>query len=272
MLGGNRSILVGLRMAATGMLASMLASCATPLKPEVAASIRTIGVISACGSTLALKHVGTIRFTNSDESAAIPEWGIDSVIVDGIRAALRERYDVRQVNYDPTAFGRDRIGGSSGATFISAAVRNHAKPADGASAYDAYVVVWPAERNDTIGNTSEQLPGIGVYDRNFLGIETTALYSSCWVTVVDGRSFKTLAEEYLRLTSLEGSEALSRILFNGAAQPSSTQPYFQIVDRTYWAEKFSDLTPAQKINIQAGLKQLVQSEIPATLRYLQLIQ
>jgi hypothetical protein len=242
------------RVSAAAFLSPLLAACASSaVTQEDAARIHTVGIVSGCAEKLSLVHLGTLIFTNSYDAASIRDWNLDKRIVEGITRELAGRYDIRSVEYDPADFSFDPKKDSP-SDFDPAIMRNHIKSGQ---PYDAYIAVVPSTRMDVIQHRDAYLTGTGVYDGNVLGTVATDIYTSCSLVFIDGRTFKIIARSPLRTTT-ESFFTANRP-WNAPIRPSDFAPSYAM------------LTPEQKENLRNELGQLIDTEMPNTLKLLKLI-
>ena len=84
----------------------LLGACAgiTPGVIEKLDGIRQVGIISAFGDKFHLRKVGVTVFQNEFSEFPVAAWGIDDLVVTKVRAMLGQRFDIRPVTYQRSAF------------------------------------------------------------------------------------------------------------------------------------------------------------------------
>ena len=153
--------------------------------PQQLARIHTIGIISVLGDTLTLKDVGLMVFGNSETPESVTAWGLDDHISKEVATWLWQRYTIKPVTYDKSAFADIRPNIFDP---LESELGKRVK-ALGPNGVDAYVIVYGTYAQDWIGGTNQFLKGIGIYHHlNWNGIY--AVYS---VFVIDASSGETIA-------------------------------------------------------------------------------
>ena len=99
--------------ATSACLLLLLAACVgiTPGVVEKLDGIRQVGIISAFGDKFHLQKVGVTVFQNESNEVPVSAWGIDDLVVTKVRAALGQRFDIRPVTYQRSAFYQPNAGG-----------------------------------------------------------------------------------------------------------------------------------------------------------------
>lgn len=235
-----------------------LASCVgKPPDSAHLAGLKRVSVISALGEELRLQETATLIFGNTLNSGNIADWKLDAFIADEMAHALAGRYDVRKVNYSASDF-RSKAGGAE----LGAAVREHVKAEDGQS-LDAYLVVVPTTRQDSVFGTTAQLTGLTLYRRGAFGMHNDAVVTVAKVVVIDGHDFHQIG-----WTWLLAGESLGDSLVR--ASWLSPGRYFRVVPGELWSEKFEGLTQDQKDKLRGEFVALLKDEIPHTVQTLKL--
>lgn len=256
---------------AAAALAIWVGGCATQphlipgperLPPVSITQIKSVAVISTCGDDLTLTHLGS--FSGGEKFFNIKEWQLDSQIRSEVVSALHNKYEVKQVTYDPNYF-KPKLGQLfpalavlTGGFDVATAVRDHAKIAGG-HPVDAYIVLYAAGRKDNILGTPALLEGIGLYQFSFLTRLNSAAFVSCDLAIVDGHSFKRLGESLVEVPN----DPSGSIFSGGYGVP---------IDNGLWAESVAAMTTEQQQKVRQILTSLLHAEIEPTVRVLRLVQ
>jgi hypothetical protein len=217
-------------------------------------AIRTVGVISAVGDEFTLTQAGLTGFDNRAQRFSIEPWGIDELIVDTAEAILRQRFEIRRVIYQRAAFAS--LEKDSAITIVNLLrdnpvkklVRTDVSP----QGLDAYVVITKAK--STYGSTGRAVAGIGMINYGALFgsyIQIHALYAA-WV--IDGHEFKVVQK---RPAAPVNNTEILRL-----AGPSRT------VDDSFLPTAND---PARNAKLKAGIIDLIERSLPATLQGLRLV-
>ncbi len=231
-------------------LALILSACASPVPSEKLTDIKSVAIISAIGDTVTFQDIGTTVFENKNEPASIASWGIDDLVTETAAARLKGRYDVRSLNYDRSAFLN--VDGS--------ALGDIVRSAGGEEPIDAYIVVEKLRTADVIGQTNQPLEGLGLYRRNFLGLNTVAVYAAYRVVVVDGHSFGIIGSAEGRLPNR------GRLVFK------EEKTAYQRVGRRLWAASLDAMSDAQRTQLESTLKNVIAKSLVKALGDLKLVE
>ena len=226
--------------------------------------IHTIAVASTCGRTFTLLHIGTLRFGNAQDQGDIPDLKIDGMIVDAATKALAGKYAVTPITLDSTDFVNGR----------PALIGSEPDPADFRAAlektgtFDAYLIVSPETRGDTIGETNASFSGVGLYWHTLMfNDQSPTVFTACRLSLVDGHTFKVIDERWL--AEPRHQQAFGDFLMTISTNKSGV--YYLSVGDQAWADTIAALTPLNKEIIQYGLSSLLDGEMPATLQKLKLL-
>lgn len=234
-----------------------LGGCVAQSVPSAKVStIRTVGIISALGDRLTVQRLGITVFDANVEHGEMTGWGLDDFVIDTAKKQLVGRYDVRPVTYDKADFDTSHfyfpeVPGLRGdkSRPIGEVLRTGVSP----QGLDAYVII--VRTGDHWANTSQHFDGVGLLHGAFDSVIAFACYS---VIVVDGHDFKVIASIGARMPDWEP--------FDLFMSPHDKVP------ETMWAEKFADLTAAQKRQITGAIEDLVARSLPDTLRREELLK
>lgn len=236
-----------------GLLASVACGMSSAGASDLS-QIKSIGVISAVGDTLHHKYVGSTAFTNKEDGEDIAEWKIDEFIISELTSQLGGRFEVRPVAYTKSDFYPDTGGIFAHSDLDVEARVGRIRPTDG-SGPDAYLVVTNLMNDDFIMQTNQHLFGAGLYRRHGLfGGNLDAVYASCAVTLIDGRTGKKL-DDIVMLMSDRG-------LF-GRSPPSQTV-------KDLWNDQFV-MTSDQQAQALDALKSILSKGTALSLTRLELL-
>ncbi|MBP6010968.1 MAG: hypothetical protein KBA31_01970 [Alphaproteobacteria bacterium] len=227
--------------------------CAVTLMPAQAADrapIKTIGIVSDVGDKVHHKHIGFMVFSNKEAALDVPDWAIDAHITTALSDGLRERYELKPVEF-PRGTIAPVLDDPFDAPDPEDTMRANAKPTGGASV-DAYVVAWPT-LSDVYG-TNQNVQGIGLLTQGGRAM----LYLAVRVTLLDGSTFKEIDSCSARMRD--------RSFWNPEKSTMNEVPDFEDV------ESLDALTPEQKQTMQAGLKQMLTDGMTYCLRDLKLVE
>jgi hypothetical protein len=179
LLGSGASLLLTLGGCASGSVA-----------PEVASQIRTVGVVSALGDTVYIKKIGLLVFQNEQSTMSLAGTGIDDDVETAVierlprrMRAMRVPADRAAIQHPPANIFEALEGGD-----VSASVLAAARPPE---PVDAYLVALRATTGDTLGQTNQQLHGLGIYHRSG-GRSIHALYAAYALHLIDARQPRVL--------------------------------------------------------------------------------
>ena len=180
------------------VLAALL-TCPSVSFAEEPHPIKVVGVVAVTGTQLTVKEMGWTAFSNSRSSVDIQGWSLGSELTAQFVTKLSPFYETRSL--------ATSIATSDKPTDLSETVRNLAK-LPRTDSCDAYVVIYPGERSDSIGGTDTKLSGVGLYRHPAtMGGSGTHLFTSYVVALVDGRNFATLAQTWLEMPRQGGGVA-----------------------------------------------------------------
>ncbi len=142
---------------------SLLFGTASAQSPasKTAGGRQTVCVASSIGHKYEVNTIGLMVFGNDLKIANISAWGVDSLVVQRLSAALGSKYSVRAVSISADALKSAPVGGRSifenanGDAPFKAALSNHAKSGC------AYVVIVRAYRGQYPG-TNQIIEGLGI--------------------------------------------------------------------------------------------------------------
>ncbi len=236
----------------------LLGACAgiTPGVVEKLDGIRQVGIISAFGDKFHLRKVGVTVFQNELNEFPVAAWGIDDLVVTKVRAMLGQRFDIRPVTYQRSAFYQPNAGGIGAWTCASGvgAATRAAAPTGGV---DAYVVITRGVSK--VGATNQFVNGLGI-------IETSSpIYASSYffyalyaVSIVDAKTFE--------------SKGIVNSRMPGEAQINPLPTTFLIgphrqVDQSWWP---TSLDAASNQRLKGAVVELIDKSLSSTLQHLPL--
>jgi len=236
----------------------LLAALLVGLQPLGAEQpIKTIGIISAVGDKLEISNIGLMVFANSHNTIDIHDWNLGREMTDAFKSALSTRFDVHVIADDAPEFES-----ANGTSFdFAAAVRARLKPNDPVS-YDAYLVIRSDTRQDIIGGTNQSLSGIGLYRHHGVDSEPY-VFTACTVTLVDGHTFKALADTWMALPREEGVAG-----FFSTLSRYGDYDFFAGVAEQAWPASDTSFDPEQKMSLEASFTYLLDREVPFTVQRL----
>jgi hypothetical protein len=238
------------------LLTALLAfSCTLPARAaggtDEYADIHTVAVISAIGNSIKLSNVGVMVFSNSEESIAAADWGIDDLVVANISKALSGRFAIKTAIYDPVAFSTQETGWGNNKVPVEKLVA--ALPdRDGV---DAFVVVFPVYLEDPISMSSVRVRGLGLYRHSYGFRDVIVAYAFYDIAVVDAHTDKIIAEKYAG---------------TGASPSFRDNLPWEGCSDSIWPETAATMTNNQKQALQTEIKYLVRRSLPWTISQLQL--
>ncbi|MBV8654377.1 MAG: hypothetical protein JO255_23150 [Alphaproteobacteria bacterium] len=241
-------------------LALLLAvsACSTSPAPLVA-RIKTIGVVSAVGDTVAYQRVGAVP-SHSETTWGDTSWQLDDYVVETVKAKLASRYTVTPVDADPVSLRRPRDADDALAfergPSVTQRLRAALKP--GTPPVDAYLVVAAESDKDFIGGTNHRLTGLAIYRRAGSGLQ---VYAVCDLFLIDAHSFKIIASAPLRLERDR--------MFGGAV--STTERPYRTLDRSLQRDtRWDQFTEADRIVIDVAFKNLLRDSLGYTVQDMKL--
>ncbi|MEQ1866705.1 MAG: hypothetical protein ABL996_18870 [Micropepsaceae bacterium] len=240
------------RLALAAIFASsLLASLASPAAfARNLPSIKTVGVVSDVGDKIRLQHIGFMVFSNKLTEGDFPEWGIDAHITSQLEAGLKERYELRAVDFPKgkIAPDLDDIGLFEGPR-PEKNMRVNAKPANG-EPIDAYLVVWQSSRE--VYPTNQHVQGLGLLTQ----ASRARTYIAITVTLLDGKTFEEI------------DTCAARVRPVSFGDPDGS--YMNVTPELF-AESFDAMTPEQKKALEEGLKKMLNDGLAYCLHDLKLV-
>ncbi|HEY1614298.1 MAG TPA: hypothetical protein VGF97_11460 [Rhizomicrobium sp.] len=223
--------------------------------PAAETPIKTIGIISAVGDTLEVSDMGLTVFTDAHRSMDVSDWKLGHDIAGAFQDVLSRRYDARVVAEDAPMAEMEKPPSE-----LAAAVRALLKPGE---TYDAYLLIVPATRPDTMGWTKQNLSGIGLYRRHKMIDSEPFIFTSCNVSLIDGRSLQILQDTWMDLPRDEGLAGVFT-----AVSKMGDYDFFAGVAEQAWPDPDQPFRPEQKMSVEASFQYLLKREAPFTLHKL----
>jgi hypothetical protein len=248
------------------LAAILLAACDTPPSappPQAIAKVKTMGIISSLGTALNFERIGVGGYDNDFYHVPTPQLGLDPYIVDLVAKQLAGRFDVRPVQYSPGDFVGSATSDDTMAT-ITSRIRSSAKPAD----LDAYLLVLSAVAQmqgtgQLYDRTAQEVGGLGVYRKAYIGQHYYYAHATYIVVLVDGHSGKVLSET----GAPGGYQKLGFLEF-----PKVGGPYLD-VDENVWPEADPQHPAPALVTklVEQTLKPLLAESVGPTLKAAKLI-
>jgi hypothetical protein len=184
----HRSLVLALLVLVAGCAGGSLGAPSIETTQTIAKA-RTVGVISAVGSTFTLQKVGITVFGNELKEVPIGAWGLDDAAAGRVSAALGKRFTVKRIPVPPgsfAAYDTPAPFSDSDAT-LQATVRKLA----GSGSYDLIVVVTRA--GVSFSGTNQVVAGVGMVEGGgAINPDNVTLYAVTTVHLYDGRTFERL--------------------------------------------------------------------------------
>jgi hypothetical protein len=184
-----RSVVVALALLVGGCAG--VAGVAAPETAKAVEKARTVGVISAVGSTFTLQKVGITVFGNELKEVPASSWGLDDAVASKVSAVLGQRFTVKRISVPQDAFAAYEspggVLGDSDAT-LQAIVRKVA----GSANCDLYIVVTRA--GAAFSSTNQVVTGVGMVEGGggIIYPDNVTLFAVTAVSLYDGRTFERL--------------------------------------------------------------------------------
>jgi len=243
-------------VAALGLfLLSGCASAPTSVSEADRSAIKTIAVQSFFGDNIRYEYVGSTVFTNKVATLSV-DWNLNGYIRDKLVSELRGRYEIK-----PALSGYDKGGEGDAIDQAIATLRAAHQP----GYVDAYVIVTYSMSNDQISHSNQYLFGMGLYAKGRMFLDpAAAAYTDYYVTVVDGRTFKSLAEVPAGVPADISYNPIS------AAIGSYRIP-FRMLSSSMAVDDINALTPQQRETLRQALVGLIDEALPLALQRIHLL-
>lgn len=202
------------------------AASAQQSKPS-ATGRKTVCVASAIGRKYELKTIGLMVFGNDLKSAPIGSWGIDSLVLQRLGAALGSSFSVKPAGL-PAGVLTDFYPGPNLFGRHDEALRSAIRDSKAGCAY--YVVAAPM--TGQFQDTNQGITGLGIVKREAI-FKVHYVYAVYTLQIYDGRT-----AEWIR-QSVDGSE----IFANAFSGPS----WMELVDESYWPESAQAIVTSVKL-------------------------
>jgi hypothetical protein len=244
-------------------LGSMLASCTargTPPSVTTITPAQTVAIVPSiplefrvATEGLIVNHLDTIDDSN---------WRLNDLAFYIAAGAFAQSFNVSEVLPD-TDLGKaesEQTNFLNGAPDLGTILRQHihtSKPADVYIVFDAA----PSADGELINPGSGILKGVGISDQNTVGGPLCpAVHTFLLMTVINGKSFKTIFSLPLRVSSLPDKKSSVLInLFGDMGYPAKTLQNFK------WQSTWAAMSEDQQKQIMDAVDQLLATSIPYTL-------
>ena len=217
-----------------------LALCAwTPKAPH--AEIRSIGIIAALGDTCMFERVSDARFEWIAPPQAtfleISDWDIDDTVTAEITKLLSAHYKVQSIAIERQDFD----------TWTWNTLRRHIRELPVPEVpVDVYLLVLRDWRGDGIGDSGQQVGGLGLYRRDLgAGAERLGAFVSYRIVLMDIEDGNILASR-------------------PALMPSGSLPWLP-ASAALWPPTQNDLSAGQQRKLQSDFLALIDETLPDTL-------
>lgn len=256
-----------------GLAGLGLSGCAAPrtLPPEALAAVRRVALVTAFDPKLELTYTGITVFENQQEEVVV-DWALDAHAMNVAKRLLAPHYTLLEPAIDRAAvietqrpFGfRDRVGG------LEALLRQRMAPGTA----DAVVVIatTPVRANEYPrpgARAGEYIYPYGLLLTGRLGLGFSRLPSAFLVaygvTVLDGRSFKTLAS----VAPVQQTKSPQRNLFGDVVEAET--PPMQVLDFSWRGETWAAMPQAQRDALRTAAPRLIEQSLPGALGDLKLL-
>ncbi|MBI2253116.1 MAG: hypothetical protein HYU58_00700 [Proteobacteria bacterium] len=192
----------------------------------------------------------------------ISDWGMDAFFVSKAATILESTHEIVPFEWDPADYAEQGTYGfwtDKEKEEVGEIVRRQ-KGFAAANDIDAYVVILPGTRELTAWD--RQSFGVGLtrsfYIESFKDdlpmVDKFYVHALYYIAIIDGRTLKFIA----------GQPTLEEDLFEDRFRGSPGKT----VDAAYWAANYADISPEQKTKIEALLRELISSSMPAALKHL----
>jgi hypothetical protein len=236
----------------------------------VESSIKTIGVISTIGDKLDAISVGALVFGNSRAEIDTRDWDLGRSVTAATKNALSSRFDVRVLSDDDSNLDMENAAPATLASNIRALI----KPEE-LAAFDAFLVIYPSKRSDTICGTNgmavdqHALTGIGICRNHSLVDAGPHLFAACKVALVDAHTFAIVRESWLERPRDDSGGLRSALLTLSTLESHD----FSIpLAESAWPSADKPVDSLQKAAIQSSFQYLLQLDLTPTLQELELAQ
>jgi hypothetical protein len=224
------------------ILASLLSGCATAeLSDDELRNIHRVAIVSAVGDTFDIHSVPLFGFGEEDDAANIEPWNLDSYLTARVSEKLEGQYQVVPIK---APIHVEKGDPSAGWYFFQRDFKIDLPPGGdvGNGRVDTFIVFepgtgFPFNASQVHGPFMAQHPSA-------FGRETMVgiAYDIVVVEAATGKELKRIAV-----------------------------PVAKTVDNSLWADKFTDLTQAQKEGILATLREVADQTATHVLEYIKLI-
>jgi hypothetical protein len=210
-------------------------------------------------------NIGPLVFNNSYSSGTVDSWHPDDFFVRRATALLEKRYDVKALTYDRSAFRPEKLYSPGSQSLVGRGdptrrrledlVQEQVEP----QGLDAYVFI--SKSVSGFGTSNIGVGGLGVLRTPDIFSSRYNLYAIYQITVIDGRQHKILG-------TFKASYPDTLLSLNAGLMLEG--PY-RLVDSSWWAGSFDELSQPQKHRMVQGLEKLIQDSLVVTLRDIKLI-
>lgn len=241
------------RMAGALALAALLCSSGAQAGDDLA-SVKSVAIVSAIGDCLQLRDIsgsGVLYSGFETGCVNISNWGLDEAITKQIATALSNRFTVKPVRYNRAGFTHVPY---SPIPDSQPPVKKQLQALTNPGV-DAYVVVTKLPTQGAIGESTQQLAGLGLgHESGIMFSGSTKMYAFYTIRIVDAHSFETL--------ETEGAHLPKTGLFPRVP--------VEDVSNDVWARHPKDMTAAQLAQLRPLMTKMVSESIGSTLHYMDL--
>jgi hypothetical protein len=200
--------------------------------------IKIVAIVSALGRRLNFDHMGDLAFIQTHEPQDLPEWGFDQLVQDSLRAAVSNRFTVKDVAFDRNTIVSDQLEDPNGE------FKPQFPGLQPSQDVDAYIVVVPLPVQ--IWNFG-RLRGLGVVNSNPIIGKATAVYADYAIAVLDAHTLKLITAHA------------------GTVGPDYPNPNpLLAIDMGLWPDHPASASAAQLDGIRKSLTKLLKDSISET--------
>ncbi len=228
----------------------MLAGCVQTVTPQQTAQIKSLAIVTGFGEQIELNHGGLASFASRDTKATV-DWQIDRHFRESATALLANRYQMREISYDPLKLVQ-------GDDFFTDPAIPLVRSVVGPGTVDAVLYFGPLPGVD---RSDKSIPGngLGLLSHRSLASRDDIAFTAWRAAIFDGRTLTILGQApallplEIDLLYLKPKPRTPR-LGSGIAVP----------------DRYEELSPEQRRLAREMIFALVDRHLPNVLRELNL--
>lgn len=202
-------------------------------------NINTVAVISAVGDQLELNHRAPF-FVHKLTKTPVSDWNLDSEIEAKMAAALGKRWAVKAVAVDRAKLANVVI--DYNACTLQTPIEGLTQTSD----VDAYIVV--VKNSGPVGGLSDNVSGIGLWNMNGVGGESSGIFARYVIAIVDPNTLKPVWIQ------------------RGVTSPAhSPEIPLLVTSNANWPKDGGALTPDQAQRLRPAFSDIMNDSIPETM-------